>query len=72
MRVFGVARGAARRQGGDVRLIVDVSRADPVAGSVRTADGAERDFTTWLGLLSVLRDVVGDDSEDHGEEGEQA
>jgi hypothetical protein len=56
-----------------VRLIVDVSSIDPVAGSVRTADGGEHDFTTWLGLLAVLREAVGEDEiQDLGEEGEQA
>lgn len=43
-----------------MRLIVDVTRTEPPAGCVRNEDGAEREFTTWLGLMAVLRAAVGD------------
>ncbi len=44
-----------------MRLIVDVTRADPLTGSVRTAEGEAHEFTTWLGLMAALRATVGEE-----------
>ena len=56
-----------------MRLIVELTHAEPVAGSVRSADGMEREFTTWLGLMAALREAVGDDgTDDDSEDGERA
>ena len=41
-----------------MRLTIDLDeRLEPISGQVH-APGVDREFTTWLGLLAVLRDAV--------------
>ena len=42
-----------------MQLVLDVdTAADPVAGRLVRDDGREWTFTTWVGLLSVLRTAL--------------
>ncbi len=54
---------------------MDVTRAEPLTGSVRTAEGEAREFTTWLGLMAALRATVGEEPaarDDHTDAEERA
>lgn len=39
-------------------VVAIAPQAPELSGSVRTADGADRPFTGWLGLLSALQLAV--------------
>ena len=42
-----------------MQLVLDVDpAADPLSGRVERDDGREWTFTTWVGLLSVLRTAL--------------
>jgi hypothetical protein len=43
-----------------LRLVLDVEPdAEPIRGTVRDADGAERAFVGWLALVGVLDELRG-------------
>ena len=55
---MGLSARAVVADGGEVRLTIDLDESnEPIGGSVHAA-GVDRDFTTWLGLLTALRDAV--------------
>ena len=47
-----------------MHLVLDVDpAADPLAGRLTRDDGREWTFTTWVGLLSVLRTALDSEHE---------
>lgn len=50
---------------GTLKVTIDVTEGpEPINGRVTAADGDPRQFTGWLGLMSVLQDVLQDQGED--------